>query len=73
MVSASARVREVLSRHAELPSSDEAQLELSSFAMVELVEGLEDAFGIQITAAQVTPENFRSVSSIAALVGREAK
>jgi acyl carrier protein len=69
MVSAAAKVREVLGKFAELPASDDAQLELSSFAMVELVEGLEDAFGIQITAAQVTPENFRSVASIAAMVG----
>lgn len=73
MVSPSAIVREVLSRHAQLPASDDAPVELSSFAMVEVVEGLEDAFGIQITAAQVTPENFRSVASIAALVTRGAK
>ncbi len=61
-------VREILSRHHELPASDDAPLELSSFSMVELVEGLEDAFGIQITAAQVTPENFGSVRAVVALV-----
>jgi acyl carrier protein len=68
-----AKVRELLALHLEVPASDDAPLELNSFVVVDLVEALEDAFGIQITAAQVTPENFGSVARIAAMVGKVAK
>lgn len=67
-MSAPQKVRELLSTHLEPPASDDAPLSLSSFALVVLVEELEDAFGVRISAAQVTPENFGSVGAIVALV-----
>ena len=61
-------VRELLSHHTQVPADDHAPLELSSFAMVVLVEELEDAFDLRIKATQVIPENFGSVAGIVALV-----
>ena len=43
---------------------------LSSVAAVRLMLELEGAFGIAIPDADLTPENFASVASIAALVRR---
>jgi acyl carrier protein len=68
-VSAADTVRGLLATHLEPPASDDAPLVLSSFALVVLVEELEDAFGVRISAAQVTPENFGSVARIVAMVG----
>lgn len=62
------KVRELLSTHVEPPASDDTPLALSSFALVVLVEELEDAFEVRISAAQVTPQNFGSVRAIVALV-----
>jgi acyl carrier protein len=67
-VNARDAVRALLATHLEPPADDHAPLVLSSFALVVLVEELEDAFGVRIAAAEVTPENFRSVASILALV-----
>jgi acyl carrier protein len=64
------QVRALLSSHVASPASDDAVLELSSFELVVLVEELEDAFDVRISAAQVTPENFRSVASIVKLVSK---
>ena len=67
-----ARIRELLAAHVEPPASDDAPLTLSSFELVVLVEALEDAFGVRVRPADVTPEHFGSVARIAALVARLA-
>ncbi len=41
---------------------------LDSFDVVTLVSGLEEEFGVVISALEILPENFASVASIAALV-----
>lgn len=64
------QVRALLASHVGPPASDDAPITLSSFELVVLVEELEDAFGLRISAAQVTPENFRSVASIVRLVAK---
>ena len=41
---------------------------LDSFSMVNLVIMIEEEYGIEIDAEYVTPDNFRSVKTIADLV-----
>ena len=67
-----AKVRALVAQELEEAPADEAPLSLSSFQMVALVEELEDAFGVQLLAADVVPENFASISRIAALMARRA-
>jgi acyl carrier protein len=45
---------------------------LDSVAMVRLLAGVEDAFGITLPPADITPENFASLSALTALVHRLA-
>lgn len=54
-------------------SHDESLLSLGildSFAFLELIGFLEQEFGITIDDAEVTPENFESLNSLAALITR---
>lgn len=53
-------------------SNQESLLEagvIDSMAMVDLIEHLEERFGINISEDDMTPEHFDSVDSIAAFVG----
>jgi acyl carrier protein len=43
---------------------------VDSVGMIDLVYQLEDCFSIQISDADVTPENFGSVASLVAMVKR---
>lgn len=45
---------------------------INSFVIVNIVMELEDAFGIEIDAEEVTAENFQSVEKIVELVERMA-
>ena len=45
---------------------------LDSFEIVKLVVELEDAFDITIDVDQVTPDNFRKVESIIAMIEKIA-
>lgn len=45
---------------------------LDSFDIVNLVSQLEDAFGIEIDPRHIVPENFRTISAIAALMEHSA-
>jgi len=45
---------------------------LDSTGMVELVEFVEDEFGVTVDDAELTPENLDSVKRVAAFVGRKA-
>ncbi len=53
----------------DLPLIDEGYL--TSLQTVELVMFLEQQFQIEIDPTEVDEENFRSLSTIAALVGRK--
>ena len=46
---------------------------LDSYEIVELVEALEDNFGVFIDGMEILPENFKSVDTIKALVERSDK
>jgi len=46
---------------------------LDSYEIVELVEALEDEFGIFIDGMEILPENFVSVDTIQNLVDRSEK
>ncbi len=41
---------------------------LDSFDIVTIVGGMEDAFGIEISASDIIPENFNSVKAMMELV-----
>jgi acyl carrier protein len=45
---------------------------LDSFDIVNLVSQLEDTFGIEIDPRYIVPENFRTISAIAALMEHSA-
>jgi acyl carrier protein len=72
-----ARIREVLAAHAGLPIkvdtiSDDADLfqaGMASFASVNVMLGLEEAFEIEFPDSMLTREVFQSVDAIATAVG----
>jgi acyl carrier protein len=43
---------------------------LNSFDMVNLMLAIEAEFDLTIPASEITPANFRSISTIAGLIGR---
>lgn len=47
-----------------------AAIGLSSVDMVNLMLAVEAEFDLTIPAADITPENFRSIATIEALIGR---
>ena len=51
------------------PESDLRDLGLTSLDMVALVLSVEAEFDLTIPEAQITPANFRTISTINALVG----
>jgi D-alanine--poly(phosphoribitol) ligase subunit 2 len=46
---------------------------LDSIALVELLFGLEQEFGIRITIADLDIDSFRSIATIAAMIDGKAK
>jgi acyl carrier protein len=50
------------------PGDDLRKAGLSSLDMVKVVLSLEEEFGLTIPEAAITPKNFRSVSTIEALI-----
>ena len=71
-----ALVRQILAKNSiTRPISVDDQLTeagLSSIDMVNLMLAVEAEFGIMIPASEITPENFRSISTIEALIVRIA-
>jgi acyl carrier protein len=47
-----------------------SELGMSSIKMVNLMLGVEGEFDLNIPQNEITPDNFRSVTSIEALLGR---
>ena len=43
---------------------------LDSFAILSIVSELEDAFGVQVTPAEIIPENFNSAQALWEMVQR---
>ncbi len=55
------------------PFSDEdtlAEIGVGSADMIELLLAVESAFDLEVPQADITPESFRSVASVGALVAR---
>lgn len=61
-------VREELEAHVDVPANAEDTLGLSSLAVVQLCESLEERFGFVVGADDLTPERFASVATIVAFV-----
>ena len=68
-MSTEAQLRELIEQHVEIDGPDEP-LELKSLELVMLAEAIEDTFGLRITAADVVPENFGTLSRLVAFVDR---
>ena len=62
------RLRAILMNFADAPDRDDAPLTMDSLALVQLVEALEDACGIRISAKDVTREHFGSIDALLALL-----
>lgn len=57
--------------HVLRPDEDLMSLALvDSLGFVELVEEVQDRYGIQVDNVQITEENFGSINAIVAFVGR---
>jgi acyl carrier protein len=69
-----ALIRQILDKHSiARPVSIDDQLTeagLSSIDMVDLMLAIEAEFDVMVPASDITPANFRSVSSIEALIVR---
>ena len=52
------------------PQAPLSELGVSSLKMVTLMLSIEAEFGLSIPQHEITPENFRSISSIGALLAR---
>lgn len=63
-----ARVRAIVSEHADVPATDDATLELDSLTVVTIVEALEDAFDVRFAARDASPETFASIAALARVV-----
>jgi acyl carrier protein len=65
-----------MSREAELKSlveefgvvEEDGRLTLDSFAVINVVEALEDRFGVRLTAREVTRESFATLPALLALL-----
>ncbi len=73
-----ALVKQVLGPNSVIPSpfpmaAPLNELGLSSLKMVNLMLAVEVEFDIAIPQADITPENFQSLSTIAALIERSLK
>lgn len=44
---------------------------IDSMAMIELITALESRFGVQVQDADLTPENFDSITAIGGLIQRK--
>jgi acyl carrier protein len=62
------RMRAILADLTAVPDRDDAPLTMDSLALVQLVEALEDACGIRISAKDVTREHFGSIDAIVAFL-----
>ncbi len=57
-------IREIVGGYAD----PDGPLELDSLSMVQLVEDLEDAFGIVVTEADFDPKHFAMLATVTAFV-----
>lgn len=65
-------IRQAVARFAKAPVPDDDQASLfdlgviDSFALLELIAELEQAFGVKVPDADLTPRKFESIARIAA-------
>ncbi len=65
------KVLALISEHQPPPSSDAEPLLLDSFAVVALLEALEDAFDIRVRSTEAVPENLATLGRLVAFVERK--
>ena len=64
-------VLSVIAEHADLPSADDAPLELASLQLVVIAEALETRFGFIVAARELNAENFETLERILAFARRK--
>ncbi|MCA9616337.1 MAG: acyl carrier protein [Myxococcales bacterium] len=61
-------VREALEHHVEVPEDADAPLGLSSLAVVQLTEALEEELDFVVRADELSPEHFSTLARLVAFV-----
>ncbi|MBO6933449.1 MAG: hypothetical protein JJ863_00690 [Deltaproteobacteria bacterium] len=61
-------VRAIVAELATVPDDDESPIDVESLVRIQIIEAVEDAFDLIVSADDLTPERFASVASIAAFV-----
>ncbi len=64
-------VRALVAELTAVPDDDEEPIEVESLVRIQIVEAVEDAFDLVVSADELTPERFASVASIAAFVDQK--
>jgi acyl carrier protein len=59
-------IRTIVAERGEI--AEDGALALDSFAVVDVIEALEDRFGIRIAASEVTRERFATLAALVAFV-----
>ena len=57
-------VRALVEELADVPLDDAAPLAVDSLTLVQIVEAIEDRFGIRVAARDVVPASFGSLAAI---------
>lgn len=64
-------VREIVADFTTPPADDEERFEVESLVRIQIVEAVEDAFDLVVSADELTPERFASVAAIARFVAEK--
>lgn len=59
-------IRTIVAEHGDV--KDDGALALDSFAIVNVIEALEDRYGIRVAASEVTRERFATLAALVAFV-----
>lgn len=59
-------IRSIVEENGEV--KDDGALALDSFAVVNVIEALEDRYGIRVAASEVTRERFATLAALVAFV-----
>ncbi len=64
-------VRKIVADFTAPPADDEEPFEVESLVRIQIVEAVEDAFDLIVSADELTPERFASIAAIARFVGEK--
>ena len=64
-------VRKIVADFTTPPANDDEPFEVESLVRIQIVEAVEDAFGLVVSADELTPERFATVAAIARFVAEK--